>query len=212
MFKLQICLKLVPVLAFLFTFFLLFKLLKMSGTIKKAQLIASCLFEVNFKLTQSLNAVSFLVLFYLIYSMIFKSILGNNIKSNSVIVDTSDLVEDKADLLSTKRKICFRENEFVFRMIRDASAGSYLKAVLERSKENNNGQLCTYGQRPFSFLANDIYNSVLFLNSLNIFGAGSILGDMIENQSVYFVNRFPFFSLVSALYFRKDIDPKFLEM
>ena len=211
MFKLQIWLKLAPVLAFLLTFLLLFRLLKMRSKVQKTNLIVSCLFEVDFKLSQSPNAVSLIVLFYLIYFMLFKSIVSNNIKSNSVLVNTSDLIESKADLLRTKRKICFRENEFVFLMIRDAPNGSYLKSVLEISKINNNGQLCTYGRSATDFLQKDIFHSVLLLNSLNIFGAGSVLSNLIEDQ-VYFVNRFPFFKMVSALHFRKDINPKFLEM
>ena len=80
MFKLQIWLKLVPVVAFLLTFLLLFKLLKVCGTTRKANLIAGCLFEVDFKLSKSLNVVSLIVLFYATYFMIFKSIVSNNIK------------------------------------------------------------------------------------------------------------------------------------
>lgn len=113
--------------------------------------------------------------------------------------------------MATKRKICFRKNEFVFRLIRDALDGSFLKSVLEKSKRNNNGQLCTYNQNPEDFLKRDIYHSVLLLNSLNIFGAGSVLSNLIEDK-IYLVNRFSFFNLVSALYFRKGIDRKFLEM
>ena len=132
-------------------------------------------------------------------------------KSNSILVDTSELIERKADLLRTKRKICLRKNEFVFRLIQGASDGTFLKSVLERSKTNNNGELCTYNQNPENFLKRDIFHSVLLLNSLNILGAGSILSNLVEDK-IYFVNRFAFFNLVSALYFRKGIDQKFLEM
>ena len=50
-----------------------------------------------------MNAVSFVILFYLIYLMIFKSILSNNIKTSSVIVNVSELVDTGEDLLNTKK-------------------------------------------------------------------------------------------------------------
>lgn len=72
-------------LALLFTGLLLFKMVKVSNIRRRIELIANCLCEIDFRLSRARSAVSFIALSYLIYFMIFKSILSNNIKSNSVV-------------------------------------------------------------------------------------------------------------------------------
>ena len=103
MFNVEIWLKLCPLLVFLFAFILLLKLVLIKSLVKKIKLILNSLFSIDFKLTESMNAVSFVILFYLIYLMIFKSILSNSIKTNSVIVNVSKLVDTGEDLLNSKR-------------------------------------------------------------------------------------------------------------
>lgn len=85
MFKIELWLKILPVVAFLFIFLLLFSVVKVSHLFERARLIGYCLFQVNYQLCKSINAISLIALFYLIYLTIFKSILSNNIKSNSVV-------------------------------------------------------------------------------------------------------------------------------
>ena len=87
MFKIELWLRILPVLALLFTLLLLLKLVRAShlSLCERGRMIAYCLFQIDYKLSKHLNAVSFIALFYLIYLMIFKSILSNNIKSNSIV-------------------------------------------------------------------------------------------------------------------------------
>lgn len=107
MFNIEVWLQLLPILAFLLTFFLLMTVVPVSNLLKRTKLIGQCLFEIDFTITRSMNAISFIALFYLIYFMIFKSIISNNIKTNSLMVNTSELIDDKEDLLRTKRLVQF---------------------------------------------------------------------------------------------------------
>lgn len=107
MFDIEVWLQLVPILAFLLTFSLLLTIVPVSNLLKRAQLIAHCLFDLDYTIARSTKAVSFIALFYMIYFMIYKSIISNNIKTNSLIVNSSELVEDEADLLTTKRFLSF---------------------------------------------------------------------------------------------------------
>lgn len=103
MFKIEIWLILFTVLAFLFTFTFLFGIIRLSNHIRKSELIINSLFEISFPLSRSLSAISLIILFYNVYFMIYKSILTNNIKTNTVIVNTSELIDSREDLLNTKR-------------------------------------------------------------------------------------------------------------
>lgn len=103
MFDIEIWLKLLPILIFFLIFILLFNLVNNLNPFERAKLILICLLEIDFKLTKSFNLVSFLVYFYLVYFMIFKSILSTNIKTNSVIVNTSAIIDNQNDLLNTKK-------------------------------------------------------------------------------------------------------------
>jgi hypothetical protein len=106
-FNIEIYLQILPIIAFFFTFFLSYIMINISSSIKKVKLILNNLLRSSITLTQSMDAVSFIVLFYSIYLMIFMSIISNNVKTNSVIVDTREIVDSNEDLLNTKRKICF---------------------------------------------------------------------------------------------------------
>ena len=85
MFKIELWLQILPVIAFLFTFLLLFSLVKVSHLYERVNLIGHCLFQMNYQLTKPVNTISFIALSYLIYLMIFKAILANNIKTNSIV-------------------------------------------------------------------------------------------------------------------------------
>ena len=105
MFNIEFEMQLFAVLAFLFTFILLLQILPILKLFKKVKLILNSLFDLEHKLTKSMNATSLIVLFYLIYFMIFKSILMTNIKTNSIIVDLSTIVDTPQELLNTKRHL-----------------------------------------------------------------------------------------------------------
>ena len=109
MFDIEIWLQLAPILAFLCTFSLLLAMVPVSNLPKKAKLIAGCLLDLDYTIASSMNAVSFITLFYMIYFMIFKSIVSNNIKTNSLIVNTSELADGQNDILLTKRSVCINE-------------------------------------------------------------------------------------------------------
>ena len=86
MFKIQLWLQILPVVALLATFLLLFNVFRSSvPRYERGRLIAYCLLQIDYRLSKSMNVVSIIALWYLIYLMIFKSILSNNIKSNSVV-------------------------------------------------------------------------------------------------------------------------------
>ena len=85
MFKIELWLQMLPVAALVFTFLLLFNLVKVSHLYERANLIGHCLFQMNYQLCKPMNAISFIALSYLIYLMIFKAILCNNIKTNSIV-------------------------------------------------------------------------------------------------------------------------------
>ena len=103
MFAIEIWLQLVPVLAFFFTFFLLLTIVPVRSRIKRARLISYCLLDWDYAIARSTKAVSLITLFYCIYFMTYKSIISNNIKTNSLIVNSGDLIDSHEDLLATKR-------------------------------------------------------------------------------------------------------------
>jgi len=103
MFEIEYYLAIFFVFMFLIMFFFLFKFLPISNFFKRAEIVAKNLFQIDFILTRNLNPISLIILFYMIYFMIFKSVLVNNIKSNSVVVDTSEIVDSKEDILKTKK-------------------------------------------------------------------------------------------------------------
>ena len=85
MLLIEIWLQLFSTLTLLFTGLLLFKMVKVFNIRRRIELIVNCLWAVDFRASRARSAVSFIVLFYLVYMMIFKSILSNNIKSNTVV-------------------------------------------------------------------------------------------------------------------------------
>ena len=102
-FDIEVWLLFISMLAFLFTFIVLFKLIPDRNLVKKSEMIANSLLEISYQLSRTSNLISLIIIFYSIYFRIYKSILTNNIKTNSVIVDTSDIIHSKEDLLNTKR-------------------------------------------------------------------------------------------------------------
>ena len=113
MFEIEYYLAIFFVFMFLIMFFFLFKFLPISNFFKRAEIVAKNLFQIDFILTRNLNPISLIILFYMIYFMIFKSVLVNNIKSNSVVVDTSEIVNSKEDILKTKKQIFFKQMLFL---------------------------------------------------------------------------------------------------
>ena len=77
---------------------LLAKLAGNRSFIKNLELVTRNLFELNFSLSRSFSYLGFLVVFYNLYLMIFKAILTNNIKTNTLIVNTSLIVDSLDDL------------------------------------------------------------------------------------------------------------------
>lgn len=213
MFKIEIWCRILPVVALLATFLLLLKTVKASGSLyERSRLIAYCLFQIDFKLSKQLNAISFIALFYLIYLMIFKSILSNNIKSNSIVMDTSEIVHTKQELLNTRKAICLAEGEFEYRMVREAPAGSYLRAVRETSKRNSQGQVCTLVQDPDNFLKQDLYNMLMLMNELNVFMAAYMMNALALDGKTFYYFGSKVFQVSSVDFFRLDIDTEFLEL
>lgn len=131
MFEIEIWLILMPIIVFLLAIGFLFtgcRFLPKFKKIKKIRLIEMIIFNLLgtvYHLSKKTNPISLIIVFYSIYFMIFKSMIINNIKSRpkkselfwfkflkfdfhfdeaqSVIVDTSLMIDSESDLLNAKQ-------------------------------------------------------------------------------------------------------------
>lgn len=96
-------------------------------------------------------------------------------------------------------------------MVKEAPKGSYLNSVLELSKKNDNGHLCTFTQELQSLLKMDFDNTIILVNDLYAYAAAFVISYLVKGR-YYYIERTPLFRSASSLFFIKDIDPDFLKM
>src|SRR5438552_3670005 len=82
------------ILELILVLMILIKLIRLKPFSSKLYLILRNLFETNFELTKTFNAIALIIIFYNIYFMIFKLILTLNIKSSMVILNTTAIVDN----------------------------------------------------------------------------------------------------------------------
>lgn len=87
----------------------------------------------------------------------------NNIKTKSVIVNTSEIVDSKNDFFKTKLQICFWRTEFEFRLIKEAPVNTFLNQLLINSKRD--GKLCMFNSDPAALLGDINYQNTLVILS-----------------------------------------------
>lgn len=90
--------KSLAIAALLLTLLLLAKLVRRGSFTSGVELVTRNLFEFNLSLSRSLSCVGAIVAFYNLYFLIFKAILASNIKTNTVILNTSVIVDSLDDL------------------------------------------------------------------------------------------------------------------
>lgn len=103
MFKVELELKVLPVLFFFLMFCFLYKLLPKFNCTKKIELIIQNLFQVNYRLTRSMNLISLILIFYSLYHMVFLRILTNGVEANKVVVNTTGIALTNEDLVVTRK-------------------------------------------------------------------------------------------------------------
>ena len=64
--------------------------------------------------------------------MIYKSIIQNNIKSNIVVIDTSELIQNTDDLMDTKKDIYVMIGTIEEQLMRTAANGSFLNKLTNK--------------------------------------------------------------------------------
>lgn len=120
-FEIDKSLILLAIFSFIMTLIILLKMIKASNTPQSSKmtfeskfyLIIRNLFETDNSLIRYLNTVAMIVLFYNLYFMIFKFIITLNIKSSTVILNTSSIIDNHNDLLNTNYLICWLKDENV---------------------------------------------------------------------------------------------------
>lgn len=96
--NLESSVKSLAIAALLLTLLLLAKLVQRGSFLNGLELVTRNLFEFNFSLSRSFSYLGFIVVFYNLYFLIFKTILASNIKTNKVIVNSSVIVDGLDDL------------------------------------------------------------------------------------------------------------------
>ena len=130
----------------------------------------------------------------------------------SQILDTSNIVDGRQELLNTRKAICCPEGESEHRMIREAPKGSYLRSVREVSKRNNAGRLCTFSQKVDSFFKLDLYKTLLLFGDVNLFAGAYMMSNIAQDGETFYYMSHEYFKLGMVQYFRRDIDEVFLKM
>lgn len=94
------------ILAFIFTFLILMKFLRSRPSKEKLIFILEILFDLR-STSLYFGPIVLIILFYNTYFMIYKSILTNNIKTSKIILNTSEVIQHREDVLKSDKTICW---------------------------------------------------------------------------------------------------------
>lgn len=162
MFEIESSLKFFSIFSIFLISILIFNILPSFNSTKKMILIVKNLIGIQHNLTKRLNIVSLILIFYMLYWMVFKSILSNNINSKKIVVDTSDIVQEREEILGTKKTICFWNDESELTLVENSRKGSFLYKILTKSKN----KLCTFNEKDDSFQMLNLDEVVLLINRI----------------------------------------------
>lgn len=105
--------------------------------------------------------IQFLSVSYIVFIFLVRQLISNNIKTEKVIVDVSDLIYSKETLLNTKRKVCFigKDN---FKFNKTKTKDNNLNLILEKGKESD---YFIQGKTYFFSIRTVSFKFILFLSS-----------------------------------------------
>ena len=80
---------------------------KETKTIERLKTLPAKFFEVKWSLAYSLSVIGIFLLFYDIHLLFVRLLIINNIKTNKVIYDTSNIIKNADDAMATQKVIPF---------------------------------------------------------------------------------------------------------
>lgn len=153
-------------LTFIVTFFICLKYINLKPFKEKILFIFRTLFGLE-SINLRFGTIALVILFYNIYFMILKSIITNNIKTTKIILNTSEILEQKEDVLRSSKLLCWMSGENEIEMARSSAKGTFLNKIYTKKYFNyftNDYTLCTFEKRPTISMLSFI-NKIFFILS-----------------------------------------------
>ena len=92
-----------------------------------------------------LTRLNLIMVFYIIFFFLCINMITSNIKTNELILDTSDLILDQASLSNTKRYACWLKTDSNYILIKNSNTNSYLHRILDEKRKDRTSFCLTEG-------------------------------------------------------------------
>ena len=190
-------------------FILLLKLIKLNPLKERAIVILKILFNIkSIEIFQHHSCnwrFGLIVIFYYLYFMIIKSILINNIKTTKIILNTSEILEETSDVLSSSKMICWLDDENEISMSRVAPKETFLSKAFHKKMYNyitEDDSLCIFKKEPKMSMLRVMNKVVFLLSELLLSGTFAVISNFQPNE-IYWMSNKPIFEMITVFYYRK---------
>lgn len=155
------------------------------------------------------SSIALIVLFYNFYSFIFISIITNNIKTERVLLNTSEILENKDDLLRSHKTVCWLDDEFtILKMAKTAPSNTLLYKLYNKKQLNyfeNDYSKCQFQRKPSEKMIKFMNKMIFLLSKLSMSGLFAVASSF-KPDDIYYINQQSIFEVIMVFYFRRNMD------